>query len=62
MAKRKNRPGTLGERCDTVIRLLGDLFILQAAGSRVNRDDIRAVLRVHTTRTSKITKGLKRAK
>jgi hypothetical protein len=50
------------QKLDEVIRLLEDLFILQALNAKVKREDIRAVLGVHTTRISKIAGGLKRAK
>ena len=48
-------------KLDTVIRLLEDLFILQSLNSGIGRDQIRAMLGVHTTRISKINKGVKRA-
>lgn len=50
------------KKLDAVARLLEDLFILQALSAKVRREDIRAILGVHTTHISKIAKGLKRAK
>lgn len=49
----------LENRLDAVIRLLEDLFILQASTAKVGRENIRAVLRVTPNRISKIAKGLK---
>ena len=49
----------LENKLDTVIRLLEDLFILQASEAKIGRENIRAVLRVTPNRISKITKGLK---
>ena len=49
----------LENKLETIIRLLEDLFILQAAGAKIGRENIRAVLRVTPNRISKITKGLK---
>jgi hypothetical protein len=49
------------EKLNTVIRLLEDLYILQALSMGVGRESIRSVLGVHTTRVSNINKGVKRA-
>jgi hypothetical protein len=49
----------LENKFDAVIRLLEDLFILQASTAKVGRENIRAVLRVTPNRISKIAKGLK---
>jgi hypothetical protein len=49
----------LENKLDVVIRLLEDLFILQASKANVGRENIRAVLRVTPNRISKIAKGLK---
>jgi hypothetical protein len=49
------------ERLDVAIRLLEDLYILQALSIGVSRDGICGVLGVHTSRVSTINKGVKRA-
>ena len=49
----------LENKLDAVIRLLEDLFILQASTAKIGRENIRAVLRVTPNRISKIAKGLK---
>lgn len=49
----------LDEKLDTIIRLLEDLFILQASSAKIGRENIRAVLRVTPNRISKVAKGLK---
>jgi hypothetical protein len=49
------------DRLDTIIRLLEDLFILQASRAKIGRENIRAVLRVTPNRISKISKGLKQS-
>lgn len=49
----------LEDKLDAVIRLLEDLFILQASTAKVGRENIRAVLRVTPNRISRIRKGLK---
>jgi hypothetical protein len=56
-----NNGPDLGAKLDAVIDLLEDLFILQAMTLGVNRENIRAILGVHPRRTSKISKGVKRA-
>ena len=50
------------KKLDAITRLLEDLFILQALSASVRREDIRAILGVHTTRISKIAGGLKRGR
>jgi hypothetical protein len=67
MAKkaRRNSGGNdgpdLGAKLDAVVDLLQDLFILQAMSLGARREDIRAMLGAHTTRISKINKGIKEA-
>ena len=51
----------LSDKLDTVIRLLEDLFILQALGMGVGRDHICSAIGVHTTRISNVNKGVKQA-
>ena len=58
---RENDGNELSAKLDAVIELLEDLFILQALSSGVGRDHIRAILGVHTTRITKINKGVKQA-
>jgi hypothetical protein len=55
-------PTETDKKLDTVIRLLEDLYILQALTAKIKRDDIRAVTGVRTSRVSKIAQGLKRAR
>lgn len=55
----KNEDKRIEDRLDTIIRLLEDLFILQATSAKIGRENIRAVLRVTPNRISKIGKGLK---
>lgn len=50
------------DKLDRIIRLLEDLFILEATKSQVGRDAVRSILRVHNRRISKISKGLRDAK
>jgi hypothetical protein len=52
----------LGGKLDRVIHLLEDLFIFQAVSSKVSRDSVRAILGVHTTRISRVMKGVKQAR
>lgn len=47
------------KKLDAIIRLLENLYILDAARAGIGRDHIRAVLGVHTTRISSVMKGLK---
>lgn len=51
----------LEAKLDAVVGLLQDLFILQALSLGARRKNIRAMLGVHTTRISKINKGMKQA-
>lgn len=51
----------IGAKLDAVVYLLQDLFILQALSLGARRKNIRAMLGVHTTRISKISKGIKQA-
>ena len=68
MPKRKNKPkrkskkASLRARLDTVIQLLEDLFILQAASSRVGTNKIQAILGIRKARVSRIVKDVKRAR
>lgn len=59
MAKNADNDKHLDEKLDTIIRLLEDLFILQASTAKIGRENIRAVLRVTPNRISKVAKGLK---
>ena len=66
MAKKARSSGVndgpdLGAKLDSLIGLLQDLFILQAMSLGASRDNIRAILGVHTRRISRISKGMKRA-
>lgn len=47
------------KKLDVIIRLLEDNFILEAGKVKMGRDNIREVLKVHTTRISAVMKGLK---
>lgn len=60
--RRKRKQGTLSARLDKVTELLENLFILQALTSGIGRSHIREAIGVHTTRISRINKGLKNAK
>lgn len=51
----------LGTKLDAVVELLQDLFILQAMSLGARRENIRSMLGVHTTRISKINKGIRQA-
>lgn len=55
-------PDDSDKKLDWIIHLLEDLFILQALSANMRRENIRAILGVHTTRISKITGGLKRGR
>ncbi len=57
----KTKQQDLGRKLDRVARLLEDLIIFQAVSSRISRENIRAMLGVHTTRISRILKGVKQA-
>ncbi len=59
MAKNVDNDRRLDEKLDTIIRLLEDLFILQASSAKIGRENIRAVLKVTPNRISKVAKGLK---
>ena len=59
MAKIANKDSQVEDKLDTIIRLLQDLFILEAAKAKIGRDSIRSVLGIHTTRISKVMRGLK---
>lgn len=59
MPKNLDNDRRLDEKLDTIIRLLEDLFILQASSAKIGRENIRAVLRVTPNRISKVAKGLK---
>jgi hypothetical protein len=59
MAKNATKESRIEEKLDTVIRLLQDLFILDAAKAKISRDNIHGILGVHTTRISNVMKGLK---
>lgn len=59
MPRNVDSDNRLENKLDVVIRLLEDLFILQASKANVGRENIRAVLRVTPNRISKIAKGLK---
>jgi hypothetical protein len=52
----------LEARLDTIVRLLEDLFILQAAKSQVATGSIQSVLGIRKARVSKIAKGVKQAR
>jgi hypothetical protein len=59
MSKSVNRESQIETKLDAIIRLLQDLFILEAAKANIGRDSIRGVLGVHTTRISNVMKGMK---
>jgi hypothetical protein len=59
VAKNVDNDRRLDEKLDTIIRLLEDLFILQASSAKIGRENIRAVLKVTPNRISKVAKGLK---
>ena len=59
MAKNADSNAQIADKLDTIIRLLEDLFILQASSAKIGRENIRAVLRVTPNRISKVAKGLK---
>lgn len=54
--------GRIEGKIDTVIHLLEDLFILQALSLGIGRNDICSAIGVHTTRVSKVRKGLNKVK
>lgn len=59
---KKSPEDILEEKLDAVAHLLEDLYILQALTIGIERSGIRSVLGVHTTRISRINKGVKRAR
>ena len=61
MPRNDDSDSRVEDKLDAIIRLLEDLFILEATKAKVGREHIRAVLRVRPARISKITKGLKRS-
>lgn len=61
-AKRRRKKGHLGAKLDYIVRLLEDLFILQAADSRLATGKIQAVLGIRKARISKIVKGVKQTR
>lgn len=60
--RRRRKKGNVGARLDTLIRLLEDLFTLQAARSRVATGRIQGILGIRKERISKIVKGVKQAR
>jgi hypothetical protein len=60
--RRGRKTGNLGARLDEIIRLLEDLFTLQAANSRVATGKIQGILGIRKARISKIVKGVKQAR
>lgn len=62
MKKSKNKHGETGPieaKLDTIIQLLENLFILQAANSEIGGDNIRAILSIDMNRISRITRVMK---
>lgn len=59
--KRGGDEPDLGAKLDAVVELLQDLFILEAMSLGARRENIRSMLAVHTTRISKINKGIRQA-
>jgi len=60
--KKRRKRGNLGAKLDNIVRLLEDLFILQAADSQLATGKIQAVLGIRKARVSKIVKGVKQAR
>lgn len=58
----ENNESRIEKKIDTVVRLLEDLFILQALTLGIGRDDICSAIGVHTTRVSNVRKGLSKVK
>jgi hypothetical protein len=59
---KKSPEDILHEKLDDVAHVLEDLYILQALSMGIERADIRSVLGVHTTRISRVNKGVKLAR
>jgi hypothetical protein len=54
----KTAKDNLGEKLDVVIRLIQDLFILEATRAGIQQEEIRKVLGVRKTRVSSISKHI----
>lgn len=67
MPKKRSRPArtqeqNLDDRLDTVVRLLEDIFTLEALTSRVGTNRIQKILGIRKARISKIAAGTKEAR
>lgn len=62
MVKPKESANPIEQQLADVHRVLEDLFILYALTSGIDRESIRSILGVRTTRISKIMKGVKKAR
>jgi hypothetical protein len=58
--KNRDESSRIEARLDAIAHLLEDIFILQAVTAKMGRENIRTVLGVHTTRISKVMKGLRK--
>jgi len=60
VARHNSGSSKIEEKLEAIVRLLEDLFVLEAARAGLTRDNIRAVLPVDNNRISAIMRGLKR--
>lgn len=49
----------VSERLDTMIRLLEDLFIVQAVKAGINKEELRKILAIDRKRVTRISKHMK---
>lgn len=58
MAKQARDDYEMSAKLDTIIRLLEDLFILEASKANMRREELRRIARVDMNRVSRISKHL----
>lgn len=59
---RRGRRRNLGAKLDSIVQLLENVFILQAADSRLPTGTIQKIMGIRKARISRIVKGIKQAK
>ena len=59
MAKQKASNDSLADKVDGLVRIMQDVFILQALVAGAKVDDIRKALKIDKLRVSNISKSLK---
>lgn len=59
MATESQKDQRVLEKLDTIIRLLEDLFILEASKAELPKEDIRKILKINKNRIGVISKHIK---